>query len=61
MYNICRSYTYIFKNELKGLSLIIGASKAKHHEESFAEVRFHVDPQKPSKNDEKRVFEIQQM
>ena len=37
--------------------LRISASKAKNHEESFAEVRFHVAPQKPRKNREKLIFE----
>ena len=37
--------------------VIIGASKAKNCEESFAEVRLCVSPQKPSKINEKQVFE----
>ena len=37
--------------------VIIGASKAKFCRESFGEVRFCIAPQKPGKNDEKRLFE----
>ena len=35
--------------------LILGASKAKYCEELDFEVRFHVAPQNPDKNTEKRI------
>ena len=40
--------------------LILGASKAKYCEELDFEVRFHVAPQNPDKNTEKRISETEQ-
>ncbi len=49
----------VFSMNFGRTEVIIGASKAKFCGESFGEVRFCVAPQKPGKNDEKRVFETE--
>ena len=51
----------MFSMNFGRIEVIIGASKTKFCRESFGEVRFCVAPQKPGKNREKLVFEINKM
>ena len=49
----------VFSINFGRTEVIIGESKATFCRKSFGEVRFCIAPQKPGKNDEKRVFETE--